>query len=209
MTLNELADASGLVPTAIRNIRSYIGHAQFRNRADQEAAGHCVDVLVSEIERLRARPDPINPAALSDLIAMDPAGEIDGGMGEVLHRAQVASLDEVVEMVTADDFAVMRARAEQAEAEAHRLRDLAKANNDLARHEADGRRKLQADLAAEREKISGVVEALEGVTEIAHAYAEYIASVPSQELERHPYLPGVEDAISTARAALAKHKEGK
>ena len=44
--------------------------------------------------------------------------------------------------------------------------------------------------------------------EIAHAYGEYISQVPSAELERHPYLPGLEDEINDARAALKEAGRG-
>lgn len=49
-----------------------------------------------------------------------------------------------------------------------------------------------------------LIEALRAVIEVAHGYAEYISSVPSAELERHPYLPGLEDQINEARAILTK-----
>lgn len=53
-----------------------------------------------------------------------------------------------------------------------------------------------------------LVEALGRMIEIAHAYGEYISQVPSAELERHPYLPGLEDEINDARAALKEARHG-
>lgn len=53
-----------------------------------------------------------------------------------------------------------------------------------------------------------LVEALGRMIEIAHAYGEYISQVPSAELERHPYLPGLEDEINDARAALKEAGHG-
>ena len=38
---------------------------------------------------------------------------------------------------------------------------------------------------------------------LAH-YAEYIASVPVDEIERHPYLPDLQEKLEMLRAALAK-----
>jgi hypothetical protein len=35
-------------------------------------------------------------------------------------------------------------------------------------------------------------------------YAELIRSVPADDLERHPYLPAVEDTVDRLRAAIAK-----
>ena len=54
------------------------------------------------------------------------------------------------------------------------------------------------------EAVADVVAALEAMTDLAHGYAEYIAAVPSSELARHPYLPGVEGEINSARTALAR-----
>lgn len=53
-----------------------------------------------------------------------------------------------------------------------------------------------------------LIEALREMVEVAHGYAEYISSVPSAELERHPYLPGLEDQINEARAILTKAEAG-
>jgi hypothetical protein len=53
-----------------------------------------------------------------------------------------------------------------------------------------------------------LLEALRSMTEIAHAYGEYISTVTADELERHPYLPGLEDEINIARAAIAKATGG-
>lgn len=53
-----------------------------------------------------------------------------------------------------------------------------------------------------------LVEALGRMIEIAHAYGEYISQVPSAELERHPYLPGLEGEINDARAALKEAGRG-
>lgn len=62
----------------------------------------------------------------------------------------------------------------------------------------------RSQLARQALSPSGDVErALASMIEVAHAYAEYISQVPSMELERHPYLPGLEQEISEARAALS------
>mgnify|MGYP006384201123 CR=1 FL=1 len=76
---------------------------------------------------------------------------------------------------------------------------------------ADGER-IAADIVARYNALEGldpaavadVVAALEAMTDLAHGYAEHIAAVPSSELERHPYLPGVEGEINSARTALAR-----
>lgn len=40
--------------------------------------------------------------------------------------------------------------------------------------------------------------------EILEHYAEFIADIPSAELERHPYLPEIERVTAILRAAIAK-----
>lgn len=40
---------------------------------------------------------------------------------------------------------------------------------------------------------------------LAH-YAEYIAIVPVDEIERHPYLPDLQEKLEMLRAAIAKTK---
>lgn len=69
--------------------------------------------------------------------------------------------------------------------------------------EADARFIVQAVNSHHR-----LVEALGRMIEIAHAYGEYISQVPSAELERHPYLPGLEHEIDDARAALKEAGRG-
>lgn len=53
-----------------------------------------------------------------------------------------------------------------------------------------------------------LIEALRAMIEVAHAYGEYISQVPSAELERHPYLPGLEGQINESRALLTKAEAG-
>jgi len=61
---------------------------------------------------------------------------------------------------------------------------------------------IAAAMAADKAEIARLREALSPMIDVAHAYAEYISQVPSAELERHPYLPGLEQEIDAARQAL-------
>lgn len=48
------------------------------------------------------------------------------------------------------------------------------------------------------------VEPADDAADLLEQYAEFIRSVKADDLERHPYLPLVEDCIRGLRAALAK-----
>ena len=49
--------------------------------------------------------------------------------------------------------------------------------------------------------------AMRDAADILEDYAEYIRSVKACELERHPYLPQVEEVISELRAAIGESHE--
>lgn len=61
---------------------------------------------------------------------------------------------------------------------------------------------IAAAMAERDAEIARLREALSPMIDVVHAYAEYISQVPSAELERHPYLPGLEQEIDAARQAL-------
>lgn len=49
-----------------------------------------------------------------------------------------------------------------------------------------------------------LLEPAPDAADLLERYAEYIRSVPADQLEVHPYLPEVEHVIETLRAAIAK-----
>jgi hypothetical protein len=49
-----------------------------------------------------------------------------------------------------------------------------------------------------------LVEVAPDAADLLEQYADFIRTVPADELERHPYLPSIEDAARGLRAAIAK-----
>lgn len=53
-------------------------------------------------------------------------------------------------------------------------------------------------------EIPAMVQALREANDLLADYAEFVRNVPVSEIERHPYLPALDDAVSDIVAILAR-----
>lgn len=170
-------------------------HCEAEMHNDPEGVYSCVTLW-------NARPDPINPTALSDLIAMDPAGEIDGGMGDDRPipitpsdvRRVATFCRKVIELGIVSEDAAPTIRANQTFEMAAKLADLG----------AERIAQLERYLAAEREKVAELVEALEPFS----IFASHAVN-PSAPMDSD-VAPAIfaKSVWMKLASALAKHKEG-
>jgi hypothetical protein len=80
--------------------------------------------------------------------------------------------------------------------------DAAKADESVYRYDICRINCADAHLIAAAPEL---LEAAPDAVDLLEEYAEFVRStVPYEELERHPYLPSIEDAASKLRAAIAK-----
>lgn len=61
---------------------------------------------------------------------------------------------------------------------------------------------LQALCDQQALRIAKLSEALDGATKVIEGYVGFLHRLPACDLELHPYIPGVEDALDAAREAL-------
>lgn len=79
----------------------------------------------------------------------------------------------------------------------------AKANDSVYRLDISGIDCADARLIAAAPSFAEVAP---DALDLLERYAEFIRTAPADDLERHPYLPAVEDTVARLRASLAQSK---
>lgn len=141
------------------------------------------------VARLRGIADNTDRAAHAEWCRRDPTVPIHGysGEGRVMREAAeaITTLERELEEARATLIGISNGWKQQYDGERQRGNA------------------WMADAKASQAEVERLSTALKIATPLLSQYADFIRRVPAANIEEHPYLPSVEEAIEIAHTALS------